>query len=129
MLSILFPLVNKLDGEANRNEMQDYSACMKHDDGMHAHSSRRTPHVRMGKGDNSDCVSWFKHGPRNQSKHTWDTDLKKLSLKGDHTKLICHHMAILLFLKSNINFLIMSDKSARQTNNSEEEHLSCKQMV
>ena len=47
-MSILFPLVNKLDGEANRNEMQDYSACMKLDDGMHAHSSRRIPHVRMG---------------------------------------------------------------------------------
>jgi len=74
----------------------------------------------LGKGDNSDCAGGFKPGPPNQSKHTWDTDLKQLSLQRDRTKLICHNVAILLFLKSNINFIIMGDKSARQPNNPDE---------
>ena len=38
-------------------------------------------------------------------------------------------MVILLFLKSNNNFIIMGDKSARQPNNLEVEHLSFGQMV
>jgi hypothetical protein len=36
---------------------------------------------------------------------------------------------VLLLLKSNINFIIMGDKSARQQNNPEEEHLSFGHMV
>ena len=129
LLSTLLPLVNNLDGDAKRNEMQDYLACMKHEQVMHTHSSRCIPHVRMGKGDNSDCAGGLKLGPPNQSKHTWDTDLKQLSLQRDRTKLICHNVAILLFLKSNINFIIMGDKSARQPNNPEEDQLSFGQMV
>ena len=31
LLSTLLPLVNNLDGDAKRNEMQDYLACMKHE--------------------------------------------------------------------------------------------------
>ena len=89
---------------------------------MHTHSSGCIPHVRMGKGDNSDCVGVFKLCPLNQTKHTWDTDLKQLSLHRDRTKFICHLVAILLFLKSN-TFFILGDKSARQPNNPEEEHL------
>ena len=38
-------------------------------------------------------------------------------------------MVVLLFLKSNINFIIMGDKSARQPNNQDEEQLSFGQMV
>jgi hypothetical protein len=68
----------------------------------------------MGKGDYSECAGGFKHGPPNQSKHTWDTDLKQLSIQHDRTKLICHNVVVLLFLKSNINFIIMGDKSTRQ---------------
>jgi hypothetical protein len=74
----------------------------------------------MGEGDNSDCAGGFKLGPPSQSKHTWDTYLKQLSLQRDRTELICHHVTILLFLKSNTNFIIMGDKSARQPNNPEE---------
>ena len=59
----LLPLVNNLDGEANRNEMQDYLARMKHEQFMHTHSSRCIPRVRMEKGDNSDCAGLFKPGP------------------------------------------------------------------
>jgi len=129
LLSTLLPLVDNLDGDAKRNEMQDYLACMKHEQVMHTHSSRCIPHVRMGKGDNSDCAGGFKPGPPNQTKHTWNADLKQLSLQRDRTKLICHHAAVLLFLKSNINFIIMGDKSARQPNNPEEENLSFGQMV
>jgi hypothetical protein len=129
LLSTLLPLVNNLDGDAKRNEMQDYLSCMKHERVMHTHSSRCIPHVRMGKGDNSDCAGGFKLGPPNQSKHTWDTDFKQLSLQRDRTKLICYNVVVLLFLKSNINFIIMGDKSARQPNNPEEEHLSFGQMV
>jgi hypothetical protein len=70
----------------------------------------------------------IKPSPPNQSKHTWDTDLKQLSLQRDHTKLIFHNVDILLFLKSNINFIIMGDKSARQPSNLEEEQLSFGQM-
>ncbi len=70
LLSILLPLVNNLDGDAKRNEIQDYLACMKHEHVMHTHSSRCIPHVRMGKGDNFDCAGGFKPGPPNQSKHT-----------------------------------------------------------
>ena len=129
LLSTLLPLVDNLDGDAKRNEMQDYLACMKHEQVMHTHSSRCIPHFRMGKGDNSDCAGGFKPGPPNQTKHTWNADLKQLSLQRDRTKLICHHVAVLLFLKSNINFIIMGDKSARQPNNPEEENLSFGQMV
>ncbi len=60
--------------------------------------SRCIPHVRKGKGNDSDCASGFKLGPPNQSKHTWDIDLKKLTLQRDRTKLICHNVAVLLFL-------------------------------
>jgi len=129
LLSILLPLVNNLDDEDKRNEMQDYLACMKHEQVMHTQSSRCIPHIRMGKGDNSDCAGGFKHGHPYQAKYTWDTNLKQLSLQRDRTKLICHHVAILLFLKSNINFIIMGDKSARQPNNLEKEQLSFGQMV
>jgi hypothetical protein len=83
----------------------------------------------MGKGNNSDCAGRFKLGPPNQSKHTWDTDLKQLSLQRDRTKLICHNVVVLLFLKSNINFMAIGEKSARQPNNPEEEQLSLGQMV
>ncbi len=55
-LSTLLPLVNNLDGDANKNEMQDYLACMKHEQVMHTQSSRCIPHVRIEKGDNSDCA-------------------------------------------------------------------------
>ena len=55
------------------------------------HSSRCIHHVRMGKSDDSDCAGVFKPCPLNQTKHTWDTDLKQLSLQRDDcTKLICH---------------------------------------
>ena len=47
---------------------------------MHTHSSRCIPHIRIEKGDNSKCAGGFKHGPLNQTKHTWDTELKHLSL-------------------------------------------------
>jgi hypothetical protein len=61
----------------------------------------------MGKDDNSDCTGGFKHGPPNQSKHTWDTDLKQLSfIQRYRTQTICHTVVVLLFLKSNINFII-----------------------
>ena len=43
--------------------------------------------------------------------------------------LICHNVVVLLFLKGNINFIIMGDKSARQPNNPEEDQLSLEQMV
>ena len=66
----LLPLVNNLDGEANRNVMQNYLACMKHEQVMHTHLSRCIPHVLIGKGDNSDCAGGFKIGPPYQSKHT-----------------------------------------------------------
>jgi hypothetical protein len=82
----------------------------------------------MGKGDNSDCAGGFKPGPPHQSKHTWDIDLKQLYLKRDNTKLIRHNVVVLLFLKSNINFIIMGDISSRQPNNLEEEPLSFGQM-
>jgi len=61
--------------------------------------------------------------------HAWDIDLKQLSLQHDRTKLICHNVVVLLFLRSNINFVIMGDKFARQPNNSEEEELSAGQMI
>ena len=96
---------------------------------MHTYSSRCISHVRMGKGDNSDCAGGCKPGSPNQSKNTWDTDLKQLSLQRDRIKLICHNVVVLLFLKSNVNFIIMGDKFARQPNNLEEEHLSFGQMV
>jgi hypothetical protein len=83
----------------------------------------------MGNGDNSDCAGGFKPCPPNQSKHTWDTDFNPLSLQRDRTKLICHKVVVLLFLKSNLNFLIMGDKSAQQPNNPGEKHLSFEQMV
>jgi hypothetical protein len=71
----------------------------------------------MAKGDNSDCAGGFKPGPPYQSKHTWDTDFKQLSLQRDRTKSIFHHVATLLFLKSITNFSITGEKSARQPNN------------
>ena len=55
--------------------------------------------------------------------------LKQLSLQRDRTKLICHHVPIFLSLRSNNNFNIKGDKSARHPNNPEEEHLSFGQMV
>ncbi len=82
---------------------------MKHEHAMHTHSSRYIPYVRMGKGNNSDGAGGFKPGPPNQSKQTWDTNLKQLSLQHDRTKLIYHNLVVLLFLKSNINFIIMGD--------------------
>ena len=75
LLNTLLPLFTNLDSEAKRNEIQDYLACMKHEQVTHTHSSGCIPHVRMGKGDNSHCASGFKPGPTNQSKHTWDIDL------------------------------------------------------
>jgi hypothetical protein len=129
LLSTLLPLVYNLDGDAKRKEMQDYLSCMKHEQVMHTHSSRCIPHVRMEKGDNSDFAGGFKPGPPNQSKHTWDTDLKQLSLQRDRTKLIFHNVVGLLFLKSNINFIIMGNTFAQKPNNREEEHLSFEQMV
>jgi hypothetical protein len=86
--------------------MRDFLSCMKHEHVMHTHPSRCIPHVCMGKGANSDCAGGFKPCPPNQSKHTWDTDLKQLSLQRVHAKSICHNVAILLFLKSNINLLL-----------------------
>jgi hypothetical protein len=71
LLNTLLPLVYKLDGDAKKNEMQDYLSCMKHEHVMHTHSSRCISHVRMVKGDNFDCAGGFKPGPPNQSKHTW----------------------------------------------------------
>jgi hypothetical protein len=76
-----------------------------------------------GKDDNFDYADGSKPGPPNQSKHTWSTNLKQLVLQRYRTHLI-FHVGVLLFLKSNINFIIMGDKSARQRNNPEEEHLS-----
>jgi hypothetical protein len=70
LLSTLLPLVNNFDGDAKRNEMQDYLSCMKHEQVMHTHSSRCISQVRMGKGNNSDCVGGIKLVPPNQSKHT-----------------------------------------------------------
>ena len=96
---------------------------------MHAHSSRWIAQIRMGKGDNSDCAGGFKPGLPNQPKHLWDTNFKHLSLQRDRTKLICHNVVVLLFLKSNIYFICMGDKSAQQPNNPEDEHLSFGQMV
>ena len=94
---------------------------MKHEQVLHAHSSRCIPHIRMGKGDNYDCASGFKHGPPNQPKHLWDTHFKQLSLiQIERTKLICRHVVILIFLKSNIIFIFMGNKFARQPNNLEE---------
>ena len=78
LLSTLLPLVYNLDNDAKRNKIHDYLTCMKHEHVMHRHSSRCIPHVRVRKGDNSDCAGGFKLGPPNQSKHTWDTDLKQL---------------------------------------------------
>ncbi len=46
--------------------MQYYLAYMKHEQVMHIYSSRCIPHVRMGKGDNSNCARGFKPGPPNQ---------------------------------------------------------------
>jgi hypothetical protein len=83
----------------------------------------------MGKDDNSNCAGGFKPGPPYQSKHTWDTDLKQRSLQLDRTKSICHNVVVLLFLKSNINFIITGDKSARQLDNQEEDQLSFGQIV
>ncbi len=74
--------------------MEDYLACMKYEQVMHVHSSRCIPHVRMGKGDYSDCAGGFKHGPSNQSKHTWDTNLKRISLQRDRINLMCLHVAL-----------------------------------
>ena len=68
LLSTLLPLVNNLDGDAKRNEMLDYLSCMKHEQVMHTHSSRCIPHVRMGKGENSDCAGGFEPSPPNQNK-------------------------------------------------------------
>jgi hypothetical protein len=102
---------------------------MKNEQVMHTHSKRCIPHVRMGKGDNFDCAGGFKLGPPNQSKHTWNADLKQFSLQRDRTKLVCHHVVGLLFLKSNINFIIIGDNFARQPNSPEEENLSFGQLV
>ncbi len=56
--------------------------------------------------------------------------MKQLSLQRDRTKSISHNVVALLFLiLSNINFIIMVDKSARQPNNPEEEQLYFGQMV
>ncbi len=117
LLRTLLPMVDNLDGDAKRNEMQDYLSCVKHEQVMHTHSGSCIRRVRMGKCDNSDCASGFKNGPSNKSKYTWDINLKQLCLQRDRTKLICHNVAVLLFLKSNINFIIMGDKTARQPNN------------
>ncbi len=64
--STLLPLVNNLDNEGKRNDMQSYLACTTHEQVMHGHSSRCIPHIRMGKGDNSDCAGGFKPGPPNK---------------------------------------------------------------
>ena len=56
---------------------------MTHEQGMYTHSSRSIPHVRMRKGENSDCAGGFKLGSSYLSKHTWDKDLKRLSLQRD----------------------------------------------
>ena len=87
LLSTLLSLVNNLHGDSKRNKMQNYLACMKHEHVMHTHFSRCIPHVRMGKGDNFDRAGGSKPGPPNKSKHTWDTDLKQLSLQRDRTKV------------------------------------------
>ena len=63
LLSTLLPLVKNLDGDAKRNEMQNYLSCMKHEQVTNAHSSRWIPHIRMGKGDDPDCDGGFKLGP------------------------------------------------------------------
>ena len=68
MLGTLLSLVYNLDGDAKRNEIQGYLSLMKHEQGMHIHSSRCIHHVCMGKDDNSDCAGGFKPGPTNQSK-------------------------------------------------------------
>ena len=60
--------------------MQDFFACMQHEQVMQTHSSRCIPRVSMGKGDNSDCAGGFKLGTPYQSKSTWDTELNQLSL-------------------------------------------------
>ena len=86
LLSTLLPLVYNLDSDAKGNEIHDYLSCMKHEQVIHTHSSGCIPHVRMEKGDNFDCAGGFKSGPPNQSKHTWDTDLKQLSLQRDRAK-------------------------------------------
>jgi len=117
LLNTLLPLVYNLHGDAKRNEMHDYLSCIKHEQ------------VRMGKGDNSDCAGGFKPCLPNQSKHTRDADLKQLSLQRDRTKLIYHNVVVLLFLMSNINFIIMGDKSARQPKNLEKEQLSFGKML
>ena len=129
LLSTLLPSVENLDDEVKISEMHNYLACMKHEQVMHAHSSRCIPHTRMGKGDNNDCAGGFKPGPPNIEVHTWDSESKQLSLARDRTKLISHNVPTLLFLKSNINFIIMGDKSARQPNDPEEDQLSFGQMV
>jgi hypothetical protein len=84
---------------------------------------------RMEKCDNLDHGGGSKPGPPNQPKHIWDTNLKQLSLQRDRTQLICHRVVIVLFLKSNINFIAMGYKSVRQPNNPEERHFSFEQKV
>jgi hypothetical protein len=87
--------------------MQNYLACMKHEQVMHVHSSRCIPHNRMRKGDNSDCAGGFKPGPRNQPKgpkHIWDAHLKHFYLQRVRTKLIYHLVAILLFIEKYYKF-------------------------
>jgi hypothetical protein len=69
LLSTLLSLVNNLDDEAKKNEMQYYLACMKHEQVMHTLSSRCIPHVRMGKGDNPDYAGGLKPRSPYQSKH------------------------------------------------------------
>jgi len=119
LLITLLLLVNNLDGEAKRNEMQNYLACMKHEEVMHAHSSRCITHIRIRKGGNYDCAGGFKLGKSNQPRNMWNTYLKQLSLQRDRTKLIFYAVAILSFLKSNIFFIAIGDTSARQQNNPE----------
>ena len=55
--------------------------------------------------------------------------MKQLSLQRDMTKLICHHVVILLFLKSNITFILMDAKSAQQPYNLGEGHHCFGQIV
>jgi hypothetical protein len=129
LLINLLPLVDNVDGDAKRNEIRNCFACMKHEQVMHAYLSRCISYIRIGKGDNYDCVGGCMPGPPNQPNHEWDADLKRLSLQRDRTNFICHQVAILFFLKSNVFFCVMGDKTSRRPNHTKEEHLSFELMV
>ena len=120
LLRCEMPEVDHLPPEQRKQEMAEYTACLKTALQIHEHSSRCIGPAAGARGDDTDCSLGYKPGPPCEPVGRWDAENQELYLPRDRTKLVSCNEVLMLADRCNHNFVMNGDRSARMANRATE---------